>query len=279
MLQLSQINIYPVKSLDGFSPQTAKVEQRGLQYDRRWMVVDENGVFMTQRNFRKMPLLKAIIKNENLEIFVKNDENNKVSIPILLENEPMEVEVWQDKLVARKTSTDVTDFLSDFLGKKCHLVKMPDVAIRRVDEDYNRGEDYVSFADGFPFLIIGEASINDLNSKLEKPLNPENQPLIGMRRFRPNFVFSGGQPYEEESWQNFTIGNVRFYGAKPCGRCIMITLDPDSGLREPEPLEVLASYRSSGKKIKFGQNVLWKHETWDWAFSPEINIGDIIQTL
>lgn len=277
MLQLTQINIYPVKSLDGFSPKKAIVEQRGLQYDRRWMVVDENGVFMTQRNFRKMPLLKASIDNENLVVCVKNNINQNVAIPLSLESESIEVEVWQDKVMAKKTSPEADAFLSDFLEKKCHLVKMPETSIRRVDEDFNRGEDAVSFADGFPFLIIGEASINDFNSRLNKPLNPDNEPLVGMRRFRPNFVFSGGKAYEEETWRDFSIGDVNFFGAKPCGRCIMITLDPDTGIREPEPLEVLASYRSSGKKIKFGQNVLWKHETWNWSFSPEVNVGDIVQ--
>lgn len=279
MLQLSQINIYPVKSLDGYSPTKAIVEKKGLQYDRRWMLVDEDGVFMTQRNYRKMTLLKAIVDNNNLEIFVKNNVEQKVIIPTELENDELEVQVWQDKVMANKTSQDADAFLSDFFEKKCHLVKMPNSSIRRVDEDYNRGNDSVSFADGFPFLIIGEASLNDLNSKLKAPLNPENQPLVGLRRFRANFIFSGGQPYEEETWQNFSIGDIKFYGAKPCGRCIMITLDPDTGIREPEPLEVLASYRSVGKKIKFGQNVLWKHETWNWAFHPEINVGDIIQII
>jgi uncharacterized protein YcbX len=175
-----------------------------------------------------------------------------------------------------KVSPEADAFLSDFLETKCCLVKMPDVANRRVEEAYNTGNDTVSFADGYPFLIIGEASINDLNERLETPLNPDNQPLVGMRRFRANFVFSGGTPYEEDNWRDFQIGNVAFIGCKPCGRCVMTTLDPDSGARDKEPLQTLATYRSAGKKIKFGQNVIWNATAWTLDSVPKVKVGDEI---
>jgi hypothetical protein len=276
MLRLTQINIYPVKSLDGFSPQSAIVEERGLQYDRRWMIVDENGVFMTQRNYRKMTQLRATIIGNQLMIQQKNDASNNILIPINEENDVIDVEVWQDRVEACKTTAAADDFLSDFLSKKCHLVKMPDFSKRNVEQDYNTGNDIVSFADGFPFLIIGESSINDLNNRLDNPLNEFKFPLEGMRRFRTNFVFSGGEPYEEDFWTNFNIGNVPFLGCKPCGRCMMITLNPDTGERSNEPLDTLASYRSVGKKIKFGQNVIWEKSKWTSSFPPEIMVNDII---
>jgi uncharacterized protein YcbX len=166
--------------------------------------------------------------------------------------------------------------LSAFLGTPCHLVKMPETSFRRVEEDRNTGDDIVSFADGYPFLIIGENSINDLNSRLDVPLNVKDEPLTGMRRFRTNFVFSGGEPYEEESWSHFKIGEVDFEGIKPCGRCMMTTLNPDTGERQKEPLELLSQYRKVGKKILFGQNVIWKNEKWLFENAPEVKVGDVI---
>lgn len=253
MLQLSQINIYPVKSLDGYSPQSAVVEKRGLQHDRRWMIVDEHGIFMTQRNKRKMPLLAARVVGETLIIEEKNNLTNHIQVNIHQMSDEINVEVWDDKVLARKVNEKVDTFLSDFLDTPCHLVKMPETSYRRVEEDRNTGNDIVSFADGYPFLIIGENSINDLNSRLDVPLNPENEPLIGMRRFRTNFVFSGGEPYEEESWSRFKIGKVDFEGIKPCGRCMMTTLNPDTGERQKEPLELLSQYRKVEKKSFLGK--------------------------
>jgi uncharacterized protein YcbX len=276
MLRLTQINIYPVKSLDGFSPQQATVESRGLQYDRRWMLVDEAGKFMSQRTTRKMTHLRAQIEGDNLVILDKNNPTHRVSVAIAAEGELIAVTVWDDTTEGMKISAEADVFLHDFLGVKCHLVKMPDTAKRLVEEKYNTGDDVVSYADGFPFLIIGEASINDLNERLETPLNVDNQPLVGMRRFRTNFVFSGGTPYEEDDWTSFRIGNVAFFGCKPCGRCVMTTLDPDTGEGDKEPLKTLATYRNEGKRIKFGQNVIWNDAPWKQDHAPEVEVGDII---
>jgi uncharacterized protein len=273
MLKLTQINIYPVKSLDGFSPSSATVEPRGLQYDRRWMIVGEDGVFFSQRTQRKMTNLRARIDSQQLIIEEKNNLSNNIRVGLEEMTEEMQVSVWDDSVLAKKVSTLADDFLSHYLGTKCHLVKMPNEAKRRVEEEYNTGDDIVSFADGYPFLIIGEASINDLNTRLETPLNAENQSLVGMRRFRTNFVFSGGEPYEEETWGKFKIGKIAFQGMKPCGRCVMTTLDPDTGERSKEPLAKLAEYRKVGHKIPFGQNLIWKN-----SISEEntISIGDAI---
>ncbi len=276
MLQLSQINIYPVKSLDGYSPLSAVVEKRGLQHDRRWMIVDENGIFMTQRNRRKMPLLRARVVDDTLIIEEKNNLSNNIHVNIHLMSDEINVEVWDDKVLARKVSKEVDAFLSAFLGTLCHLVKMPETSFRRVEEDRNTGDDIVSFADGYPFLIIGESSINDLNERLDVALNADNQALVGMRRFRTNFVFSGGKPYEEESWSHFKIGEIDFEGIKPCGRCMMTTLDPDTGEKGKEPLELLSQYRKVGKKILFGQNVIWKNEQSFSSSVPTVNVSDMI---
>jgi uncharacterized protein YcbX len=240
------------------------------------MIVDENGIFMTQRNKRKMALLRAHIVDEMLVIEEKNNLANHIHIHIHQMSDEINVEVWDDKVLAKKVNKEADAFLSAFLGTPCHLVKMPETSLRRVEEDRNTGDDIVSFADGYPFLIIGENSINDLNSRLDVPLNAKDEPLTGMRRFRTNFVFSGGEPYEEESWSHFKIGEVDFEGIKPCGRCMMTTLNPDTGERQKEPLELLSQYRKVGKKILFGQNVIWKNEKWLFKNAPEVKIGDVI---
>ncbi len=274
-MKLTQINIYPVKSLDGYSPDEAIVEGRGLQHDRRWMLIDADGKFMTQRFHHKMAQLKAqVIDNQ---LFIINKNNQKlVSVGIDEYTEKMiNVNVWDDYLMANFVSADVDTWLSDALGTPCHLVRMPDDANRRVEEDHNTGHDIVSFADGYPYLIIGESSIEDLNKRLEISMNEEGENLKGLRRFRANFIFSGGKPYEEETWDHFQIGNVDFRGLKPCGRCVMTTLDPDTGdSLGKEPLATLSTYRKVGRKIPFGQNVIWNNATWRIKMQPRVQIGD-----
>ena len=278
MLQLTQINIYPVKSLDGYSPTAASVEKRGLQYDRRWMLTDTEGVFMTQRTNGKMALLQGIIDDNALIIREKQDNNNSIKIPIdtVLKNAignvvSINVQIWDDTVQAARVSEEADAWLSAFLGKKCHLVTMPDVTDRRVDEVYNTGDDVVSFADGYPFLIIGEASMQELNTRLDTPLS--------IRRFRANFIFSGGYPFEEDDFKAFKIGDIDFIGVKNCARCVLITRDPDTGEKGKEPLQTLNTYRQRGTKTLFGQNVLWQHRAWEWAWQPEVKVGDPISKM
>ncbi len=268
MLQLSQINIYPVKSLDGYSPDSAIVEKRGLQHDRRWLITDTEGVFITQRVNGRMALLQATIEDNYLIIKEKQNENNSIKIPIDAGGTTHEVVIWDDKVKAAVVSAKADKWLSDFLGKEYRLVKMPEISERRVDEDYNTGDDIVSFADGYPFLIIGETSMKDLNERLEIPLS--------IRRFRANFIFTGGEPFQEDIFKSFKIGEIAFLGVKNCARCVLTTRDPDTGIKGKEPLQTLTTYRQKGTKILFGQNVIWNHKSWNWAWQPEVKVGDVI---
>jgi uncharacterized protein len=267
-MQLSHINIFPVKSLDGYSPDSAVVEKSGLQYDRRWMITEPNGTFMTQRTNGKMALLKAVIKDDFLVIFEKQNPENAVKISVDTEGPLLPVTVWDDTVLASRTTAEADAFLSDFLGKSCVLTKMNVENERRVDEKYNLGHDIVSFADGYPFLIIGENSMRDLNERLDVPLS--------IRRFRTNFVFSGGDAFIEDTFKNFRIGNVDFVGVKNCARCVLTTRDPDTGAKGREPLATLQAYRSHGTKIMFGQNVVFDAEKWLSDALPEVRIGDSI---
>ena len=278
MLQLTQINIYPVKSLDGYSPTAAIVEKRGLQHDRRWMLTDTEGVFMTQRTNGKMALLQAIIQDNALIIREKQDHSNSIKIlidAVLTKSDrevaSINVEIWDDTVKAVKVSEEADTWLSVFLGKKCHLVTMPDTTDRRVDEAYNTGDDVVSFADGYPFLIIGEASMQELNTRLDTPLS--------IRRFRANFIFSGGKPFQEDDFKAFKMGDIDFIGVKNCSRCVLITRDPDTGEKGKEPLQTLNTYRQRGTKTMFGQNVLWQYRQWAQSGQPKVKVGDFINEI
>jgi uncharacterized protein YcbX len=250
---LTELNIYPVKSLGGISLQESVVQPRGLQYDRRWMLVDEQGRFVSQREVAEMTQLGTAIEPPFLVVFSKKNPASRVRIPLeppVSEMPEITVTIWDDHCTARVHPPEINTWFSDMLGLPLRLVFMPDTTVRPTDPKYAPEGLPVSFSDGFPFLLIGRASLDDLNNRLAEPLP--------MDRFRPNFVFTGGTPYEEDDWAEFSIGSVRFRGVKPCARCIITTTDQETGARAAEPLKTLATYRKHGNRILFGQNVLWE---------------------
>jgi uncharacterized protein len=245
---LSEIWVYPVKSLGGIRLTKALTEEKGLQYDRRWMIIDEENVFITQRIFNKMALIDVALLETGLKIFLRNDPDDHVIVPYEpLTALPVTVKVWDDTTEAVTVSDEADEWLSKQLGLNLRLVMMPETTKRKADPRYAQHDESVSFADGFPYLVISQASLDDLNSRLEEP--------ITMRRFRPNFVVTGTEPFAEDQWKEITIGNLRFEIVKPCARCILTTINPETAEKGPEPLKTLASYRRAGHKILFGQNV------------------------
>lgn len=266
-MQLTQINLFPIKSLGGISLQEAVVERRGLQYDRRWMLVDDTGRFVSQREIPEMALLRTAIAPPFLEVYHKDDPSDVVRIPLTIQATDypkIMVEVWSDRCAARLLDEAIHQWFSRVLKQSVRLVYMPDTTNRRADGRYAPYGQVVSFADGFPYLIIGETTLADLNSRLETP--------VPMNRFRPNLVFSGGEPYEEDNWSDFTIGDIPFRGVKPCGRCVMITVNQESADKAQEPLRTLSAYRKNGNKVLFGQNVIWLGNE-----PAVIRVGDIIR--
>lgn len=248
MYKLTEINIYPVKSLSGYSVKSAVVTDRGLQYDRRWMLVDESGKFLTQRSLHKMSLLKAEIKGEEVELWNKIN-NEKISFSIDQKTDKIiNAIIWDDFVTTDQVSELVDQWLCDNLNTKCSLVYMPDSSRRMVDKKYSLNNDITSLSDAYPFLIIGEQSLNDLNSRLTQK--------ISMDRFRTNFVFSGGISFDEDKWRKIQIGQIMFYPVKPCSRCAVPTIDPSTGERGNEPLTTLSLFRKVDNKIYFGQNML-----------------------
>lgn len=251
MYTLSSLHIYPVKSLAGISLEAAAVQSRGLQYDRRWMLVDERGMFVSQRELAELALLGTAIEAPFLVVFSRKNPAVRLKVPLeipLNEMEKMEVQVWDDRCQAYLLPPPVNQWFSDVLGQALRLVFMPESTFRPVDRRFAPDDQAVSFADAFPFLLIGQASLDDLNRRLANPLP--------MNRFRPNFVVDGSAAFEEDDWGDFTIGAVHFRGVKPCARCIITTTDQDTAQRAAEPLKTLATFRQQNHKILFGQNVI-----------------------
>jgi len=261
-LTLSELWIYPIKSLAGIRLNACKVLPKGLQYDRRWMLVDEQGIFMTQRLFPKMALFKPNIVGSTIVI-----SYNQYSLTLPLYPAPEkeeQVQVWDDMVYASEINREYSEWFSDLMGLRCRLVYFPENNLRPVDARYRVHEDdNTSLSDGYPFLIIGQRSLDDLNQRLHEP--------ISIDRFRPNFVFTGGDPYEEDTWRNFMIGSNKFVGVKPSARCIVTTIDQKTSQRNAEPLKTLATYRKKDNKIYFGQNVIAVDH-------KQVSIGDHIVT-
>lgn len=253
---LSEINIYPVKSLAGISLKISKIERRGLEFDRRWMLVNEDNHFLTQREFPKMALFSTAFEENFLRVFFGGDE---ISIPLKTETDKFtKVKIWSSRVSAVETESSINRWFSERLETNCKLVQMPEETRRKVNYFYAvKRDDHVSFADGYPFLLIGESSLNDLNSRLEKP--------VPMNRFRPNLVFSGSESFAEDGWKKIKIGETVFHVVKPCARCVMTTIEQTTGEKTGvEPLKTLAGFRipkrSVKKKILFGQNLIAENE-------------------
>ncbi|MCE7042411.1 MOSC domain-containing protein [Dyadobacter sp. CY312] len=247
-MHLSEIWIYPVKSLGGIRLEEALVQEKGLQYDRRWMVVDEAGKFMTQRNHPSMALISTAINAS--ELVLSDHENPGDYITVSLDPKSndtgISVQIWKDTVQVMVAHDDVNAWLSTKLGKHVRLVRM--FGDRNMNPDDAPDGVRLSFADDFPYLLTTEASLNDLNTRLENTVN--------MSRFRPNFIISGTSPFEEDGWGCVRIGAVQFLVSKPCERCVLINVDQSKGIRGVEPLKTLASYRKENRKIIFGQNLI-----------------------
>lgn len=269
MLQLSEIWVYPVKSLGGIQLQESKVTDRGLELDRRWLLVDDDGRFLSQREHPELALFKPEIVGEFLRIRHRTHLES-IDIPLRpVFSDAMakiKVTVWDDSIDAFEVSQKATDWFTRQLGVSVRLVYMPQESERKLDPNYAiTGTEINSFSDGYPFLIIGQSSLDDLNGRLEVK--------VSMNRFRPNFVFTNGDPFEEDTWREFSIGNVFFIGVKPCDRCVMTTVDQEKGVVSgKDPLKTLAKYRNFGNKVLFGQNVIG-------LGLGNVKVGDVVRVL
>ena len=246
MLNVSELYIYPIKSLAGIKLNRAEVSDRGFKYDRRWMLIDEHNRFISQREVALMALLKVTIEDENL-LITYNDTSIKV--PFIFENKAViQVNIWDDTCEALVIDENIDKWFSKHLDINCRLVYMPDASLRVTDPRYAPEGCVTSFADAYPFLLISQASLDDLNSRLEM--------AVPIDRFRPNIVISGGQPYQEDEMNELTINGVSFFGVKLCARCNIPTIDQQTAKAGKEPTKTMARYRLKNNKIYFGQNLI-----------------------
>lgn len=213
------------------------------------MLIDETNKFITQREHPEMATIGVELNENGFSLFQKSKKQETYHLPFAIDRGfKNRVAVWNDQCDVISLDCEINKWISDILNQECKMVYMPDDTKRYVDNIYAHGNETVSFADGYPVLIIGEASLGDLNQRLDVP--------VPMSRFRPNFVFTGGTAYEEDSWNNFRIGDAVFNAAKPCGRCVITTIDQESGNQSKEPLRTLSEYRKKNNNVYFGQNLL-----------------------
>jgi len=245
-MRVAALFVYPVKSCRGIRLSEADVAERGFAFDRRWMVVDAEGSFLTQRELASLARVKTELLPSTLR--VSASDTDALEIPLALSAGPrVRARVWGFSGEAIEYPPAAA-WLRSVLGLPARLVYMPDDVQRPVSPARARPADIVSFADGYPMLLVSQASLDELNGRLPVPVSVE--------RFRPNLVVEGARPYAEDDWRRLVAGGVPFRVAKPCDRCAVVNVDPETGERETEPLRTLATYRKHGEKVFFGVNLV-----------------------
>lgn len=263
-MRISELWLYPVKGATGIAVREWALDEIGLRHDRRWMVITPDGRFVTQREWPGLGGIRQAIEGETLVL--ESARAGTVRVPLDgAEGPAREVVVWGDRVRALDEGEEPAAFVSEHLGVHARLVHMPQHAHRQVDLAYAAPGDRVSFADAFPLLLISQASLDELNRRLPEPLS--------MRRFRPNLVIDGAPgAHAEDGWRRIRVGTVECDVVKPCARCVVTTLDPDTGIAGPEPLRTLATYRKDGSKVLFGQNAIHRGVGM-------LRVGDAVEVL
>lgn len=245
---------YPLKSAAGIAVDCLELDARGPVGDRRWMLIDDNARFVSQRELPRMALLRPTLERDALMV----DAPGMTTLAIPHHSAGDEggdgvvASIWQDTVALRRVGRDADRWFSDFLGVSVSLVTMAESSHRQVDLQYAPPGRMVSLADGYPMLVIGAASVEEINRRLRA----KGVPPVGVDRFRPNVVVSGGGPHAEDGWRRLIGPSVTLDIVKPCARCAIITVDQDRGIRVREPLATLSEYRLRDQKVFFGQNAL-----------------------
>jgi uncharacterized protein YcbX len=241
-IQVQELVVFPIKSLRGISVPSAKVAKRGLTHDRRWMLVDEEGKFLTARRISRMVLIDTGFTANGIQVGFKGKPG--LEIPFETASDSREVQVWNSICNAYRVSTTADAWFSDVLDLDCSLVYMPEETQRPISSLAAEEGDIVGFADSNPILVAGQASIDDLNSKLPEP--------IPIRRFRANVILSGSAPFAEDEWSEIAVGDVKLRKTNRCARCAVPTIDIETGVSSDEPLRTLNAYRNFDNKVWFG---------------------------
>jgi len=247
-MQVSRLVTYPVKSLNGIRQPNSKVVETGLEHDRMMMLVDENNRFITQRKHPQMALIKLSGDFDCLRVVAP--DMSEMALPAEFSHQSQKLDIWGETCHGFEAPGEINQWFSDFLQKQVRLMRYDFSMPRPLDPDFSQAGDSVGFADDSPLLAISEDSLADLNSRLHEPVN--------YRNFRPNIVFKGTTAFEEDDWKEIQIGDVKFDVAKCCSRCILTTVDPDTGKKrdDGEPIKTLGEYRRDRQGIMFGINLI-----------------------
>ena len=263
-LHVAALHVHPIKSLRGIAVRAASVDAFGLALDRRWMLVDDAGVFMTQREDAGLTRLEialvppaggdATVATRDATLRVRAPSGATIDLaPPPPDARRRRVRIWADEVMACDYPAEVDQWFEAALGRPCHLTWMPDDSRRPVAHDRATSADRAPFSDAFPVLVLSQASLDDLNARLVA----RAQAPVGPERFRANVRVAGAAaPYAEDTWGRVRAGEVALDLVKPCARCVVTTLDPETGRAGAEPLRTLAEYRKVGSKVMFAQNAL-----------------------
>ncbi len=261
---LSALHVFPVKSCAPLALDSAVVEPRGLAHDRRWIVTDAGGRFLTGRQHPRLTLLRALPERDAIALSAPGMPPLQLQAP--RDAARCEVVVWANTVAALPAGSQADAWISAFLGMPARLAYMDDACARPVNPDYAKPGDEVSFADAFPLLLISQGALDALNAKLPAP--------VPMLRFRPNFVVANTAPHAEDGWKRVRVGAVEFDVVKPCSRCVFTTVDFERGAFDPsgEPLRTLTTYRRGERGVTFGQNVIPRG-------TGTVRVGDTVEVL
>lgn len=264
MVRVQSLHVYPVKGCAGLAVPRLTLDRRGPLHDRRWMVVDGAGRFVTQRECPRLALVRVAIDDERLVL--EAEGLGRVGVPLGQAGggASRRVVCWAAECDAVDEGREAADFLSEWLGREASLVRMADDFDRVVNPLRSPERAVTGFTDGYPFLIVGEASLRDLNQRLDDPLP--------MDRFRPNVVVGGTPPYQEDRWRRIRVGEVPLDVVKPCSRCAVTVTDQQTGARGKEPLSTLARYRRREGEVFFGQNAVHRS-------TGTLAVGDAVEVL
>lgn len=260
-MRVSGLYHYPLKSGRGIATERLRLNALGVEHDRRWMVVDAKGRFLTQRRFPRMALIEAEPVDDELRLRFPGHPELMVGVG----RQVLPVRVWRFEGPARDAGDAAAAWLGGILGVDCRLVGLGPEFRRPVNPEHDRIGRRIAFADGYPLLLISQAALDELNRRLDSP--------VSMLRFRPNIVIDGCPAHAEDGWRRIRVGPLSLQVVKPCARCTIPEVDPGTGERGNGPTAVLSTYRRfSDGAIYFGQNLIHEDE-------GELRLGDQVDVL
>ena len=265
MIKLSRLYTHPVKSMRGIRLSHSLADESGLTFDRNFMVTTPEGKFITARRYPQMLLFTPSMLNNGLHLTAPDGESAMIRYQDFAE-EQLPTEVWGNHFTARIAPNSINDWLCHYFDEPVQLRWLSETLSRRVKKHPDVS---LSFADGFPYLLINEASVQELQRQCPAG--------IRLEQFRGNLIITGAKPFEEDSWQTIQIGQVIFDLPKPCSRCILTTVSPEKGIKHPdaEPLATLQTFRTSedgGDDVDFGMNAIARN-------TGIIRVGDTVTVL